>query len=420
MLILLVSAFSVNAVSPDYDIVNVEVNDIDISGTSFDVERGEELEVEVTLRGDSAVDNVRVEARIDGYEYGRISDVSDVFSVDPGVTFKRTLHLNVPFDIDASQLYTLRIEVFDKVNNEVLDLSLNLDERRHDVNFFDVLASPSTISAGRPLFVTAVLENLGEKKEENIKVTASIPELGVVTSVYLDELVTEGQETNERFDDDEESSRNVDLLLRIPEDANSGEYTLKVDAEFNRGHDLITATKKVTVKGAEKTATEAVVNVDSTSKKLSPGQEVTYKVMVANLGDTRGLFSVNVDGVEAFGSATVEPSFVTVEKDSTGEVLVKVKASDNAKAGNYNFVTRVSQDGKVLRELTMSARVEGPVRAVSGWDDLRKVLTVVFVILVVLLVVLGIVLAYKKMGEEEEASTPDVTQGQTYYYHPKR
>ena len=59
---------SVLATSPNYQIKQVEVNDLDITAiTNLDVERDEDLEIEVTLFGESTAngtvtDDVRIEA----------------------------------------------------------------------------------------------------------------------------------------------------------------------------------------------------------------------------------------------------------------------------------------------------------------------------------------------------------------------
>jgi len=195
MFVFLFSIVAVNAVSPDYDITRVEVNDEELTGRTLDVERGETFVVETTVLGINNVDDVSVSAEIQGYEYGDIRKRSNLFSVEAGLTYKKVLTLTIPEDIDASQIYTLRVEVEDDRNSEVFEVSLNIDEPRHNLAFNPlnggILVNPSVVTAGRPVFVTARIENLGEKKQDDILVRASIPKLGVSTEAFLDELVTE-------------------------------------------------------------------------------------------------------------------------------------------------------------------------------------------------------------------------------------
>ena len=419
LLTLVVGSVAVFAASPDYDIQSVKVNNVDLAGATFDVERGEVLNLEILVRGINTVDDVRVKAEIDGYEHGDIEDRTSLFEIEAGRLYKKTLNLVIPNDIDASEVYTLRVEVSDDDNEEEFNINLHIDEQRHNLGIFDVIVTPNgKVSAGRPIFVDTRIENLGSMKEEDVKVTVSIPELGVTASGYIDELVTEIAEDNGTSDDDEESSQSVNLALRIPEDALSGNYNVKVDVEFNRGNDIISTTESVSIEGVEVDEDEAVVSIDTTSKDVRYGEESTYKLMIANLGDERAVYSVEVDGEDLWANSRVEPSFVTVDPDSTAEVKVYLTAMKDASAGSHAFVVKVSEGKTLVREIALN----GNVIQSSVWGGIRQALTVIFVVLVVLLVVLGVVIAFKKMssdGFDEETTEPTISEGQTYYYYPR-
>ncbi len=419
MLLSLVISPAVFAASPDYDIQTVRVNNMDLAGATLNVERGDVLNLEVLINGINNVDDVRVRAEIDGYEHGDIEDRTALFDIEAGRLYKKTLNLVIPNDIDASETYTLRVTVTDDDNNEEFNVSLNVDEQRHNLGIFDVLVSPGGKAiAGRPLFVTARIENLGDMKEENVKVTASIPELGVSTSGYIDELITEAQEDSGTSDDDEENSQSIDLTLRIPDDAESGNYNVKIDVEFNRGNDLVSTSETVSIEGVEKKESNAIVSIDSTSKDVRSNAETSYKLMIANIGNERAVYSVEADGEDLWGNARVEPSFITVDPDSSAEVKVYLSAKKDASAGSHSFVVKVNEGKTLVQEMSLNANV---IQS-SVWGGLRQVLTVIFVVLVVLLVVLGIVIAFKKMSSEgfdEETTEPTITEGQTYYYYPR-
>lgn len=419
LLSLVIGSVAAFAVSPDYDVTDVKVNNVDLAGATFDVERGEVLNIEILINGINNVDDVRVKAEIDGYEHGDIEDRTSLFDVEAGKLYKKTLNLVIPNDIDASETYTLRVEVSDDDNQEEFNVNLHIDEQRHNLGIFDVLVNPSgKVEAGRPLFITARIENLGSMKEEDVKVTASISELGVSTSGYIDELITEKQEDIGTSDDDEENSQSIDLTLRIPDDAASGNYNVKIDVEFNRGNDVVSTTETISINGVDREESEAVVSIDSTSKDVRANEETAYRLMIANIGDERAVYSVSVDGSDLWANSRVEPSFVTVDPDSTADVKVLLAAKDEASAGSHSFVVRVNEGKTVAREISLNANVVES----SVWGGLRQVLTVIFVLLVVLLVVLGIIIAFKKMSSEgfdEETTEPTITEGQTYYYYPR-
>ncbi len=415
---------SVLATSPNYQIKQVEVNDLDITAiTNLDVERDEDLEIEVTLFGESTAngtvtDDVRIEAEIIGYEFGPISDITPVFSVDAGNTYKKTLHLHIPDDIDASQHYTLRIRVSDPLDEEEQSFTLNIDEQRHALNIFDVILSPTTVQAGKPFFGKVRVENLGEKEENDVKVVMSIPQLGISESGFIPELVSQQQELSEDFFQ-EQSSDQIEFILRIPEDAPSGEYTVQVDVIYNRGNSKVSQTRKILVQALpQAAAVETVINPESTSKTTKSGVEVMYRIMIANLGTEKGVYSIQLDGVQ-WADARVEPGFLTVLPDSTGEFAVFVTPMDSAEARTYTFNARVMLGTEVVSDVILQTKVEKAEEASAAPTTFKMVLAIIFAILVLVLIVLGVIIAIRKTQEADE-ETPTAAEGQTYYYSPKR
>ena len=433
------SVQGVNANSPNYDILSVEVNDmLAYSSTGanvvniLDVERGDTINIEVMVEGDAnissgVIDDVFVEAKIVGYEYGSISATEGPFSIEAGNTYHKMLTIQIPQDIDSSESYTLRVEVSDSIDEEQINFNLHIDEQRHSLNIFDVLLNPSsTISAGNPLFVSARLENLGEKKEEDIKVTVSIPALGISAVNYVDELVTQIQEAQEQFKENEESSRQIDLLLRIPGDAQSGTYEVRVDVEYDRGHSFISESLSLNVVGTEQEeqGVQTIVNSDSISKSGKTGEEVAYKIMIANLGEESALYSVQIDGVSTWGAVSVDPGFLTVVPDSTGEVNVRITPFDEEGGESHTWIARVMSGSEVVSEIAFTTKVDASEveQTAFAGDSLKTILAVIFGILVVVLIVLALIIAFRKATPNDSDSEPHsvLSEGQTYYYHPKK
>tara|TARA_Y100000310_G_scaffold343038_1_gene448860 strand:- start:3611 stop:4927 length:1317 start_codon:yes stop_codon:yes gene_type:complete len=416
------TAISVSAASGDYDFNHIQVDGLTMSNaTVLDFERGDRLDIEVYLDAFNDTDDVTITAKIMGYEFGSISDSTGQFSLDAGKTYKKTLTLEIPEDIDASEEYTLRIEASDQLDEITEEFTIHIDESRHGLKIYDVVLNPSsTIAAGNPLFVSVRLENLGEMEEDDVKITASIPDLGISAINYFDELNTEYQEQNENnFEQD--NSDQLDLLLRIPTDAATGTYELRIDVEYNRGYNFLSQSLNINVQGTEADeGVQTVVNSDSSSKATGAGSSVDYKVMMANLGSEPGVYSVQVDGVSAWGEVTVQPSFLTVMPDSTGEVTITVTPFDSTEDASYTWVAKVMLGSDVLSEVVFNTKVDAAEEmAAAKTDVLKTVLTIVFAILVVVLVVLALIIAFRKVRSEDEDSTS--LEGQTYYqYYPKR
>lgn len=408
----------VNAASNNYDIKSVEVNGAEITGTtSVYAERGEDVEVEVRILGTGDVEDVTIKAWIGGYEYGDVEDKTDMFDVVNGVTYVKELSLSVPDDIDGTEDYTLHVEVYDDDDEEEQSYNLDLwvEESRHKLEIQDIIFRPSaTVNAGRPLFATVRVKNVGDKKEEDLKVTISIPELGISTRDYIDELVSV-----EDDDDDEETSQSSDeLYLTIPEDAETGEYDVEVSVEYNKGHDVVSKKETISVVGVEKKAeTKAVISIDTTTQKIAQGEEKAYKLMFANLGEQKEIYSVEVAGVETWAGSRVEPAFLAVDADSTGELYVYLKAKEDAVVGTHILTVKIMSGTDVVKEVNLNAEVTAKEATVSG---LKTGLQIGFAVLVVLLIILVIIVAFRRIGggsleEEEKPLESNTAEGQTYY-----
>lgn len=445
VLVFLVSIIAVKAA--DYDITSVEVNGVSINVANPDaktlyVERSETLDLKVELVGTGNVEDVRVRAEIEGYD-DDISDRTSQFDIQPNLTYTKSLSLSVPNDIDSSEEYTLVITVADKADSTNLEIPLKIEEARHDLKISDVLLRPgSSIEAGKPLFVGVRVENLGAKKENDVKVSVTIPELGLSVADYLDRLYTEEQEDADS--DTKNSAQLDDLFVTIPEDVVAGDYKLVVKLSYNRGREEISAEKTISVicnkgtgagclecsttsgqttceSGNKQTSNvEAIVSIDTTTQTIAQGEGAVYKVAFANLGKTAKVYSLNVAGINSWATARVDPASIVVAPGETGEMYAYVSANENAAEGAHNFKIQVKSAGSVIKEVAVEANVTGATNG-FGWSNLRKGLMVTFIVLLVVLVVLGLIVAFGKWKKDDELvpEEPSTLEGQTYYNYPQ-
>lgn len=389
------------ATSTDYEISKVEINDIIPSTNAIYVERGETLDITVFVTGLNDIQDVKVRAWIEGYEYEDIEDSSDMFDLTANVDRAIPLKIYIPEDIEASEDYTLCIKVTDQNNNVQKEFPLRIEETRHKIKIQDVLFRPSnTIEAGRYLRTVVRLENIGARKEEDIKVTVSIPELGISTSDYIDELVAV-----ENDDDDEETSQSTnELVLQIPKNAETGDYEVKITAEYNRGHDIVVKKEIIHIEGKKVLGeAEAIISMDTSMKELPIGKETTYKVSFASLSDESAIYSVEVAGIETWASAKVEPAFITLEPEKAGELFVKITPNKDADLGSKIFTIKIKEGNTLIKEATINAEV---TKAGIDWSATKTVLEWGFGVLVIILIILGLIIAFKR-------KTPESTESET-------
>ena len=310
----------------DYTIEQVYVNGIEAEDSKVQVELGSTLQILVYLDGVTEGD-MNIRAWIGGYEYGLIQDVTDMFDVEEGVSYKKYLYLDIPEDMDASQDYTLYVEAYDDTDSEMLEFDLYLEDPRHSVVVKDVFLSSSQVEAGDYLGVKVRLQNLGENIERDIKITVSLE--GVSSRVYLEELGAKDSET-----DDELSSST--LYLTVPENL-EGDYMMQIEVEYNNGYSTITEYEWIRVAANQSYDEDALVSIASV-KDLKVGTESTFKVQITNLaseGKEYQLFVYGIDNVEYSDSVTVTAGrvgelYFTIDPQESGiqEVIVEVSSED--------------------------------------------------------------------------------------------
>ncbi|MDD5177786.1 MAG: hypothetical protein PHT54_00685 [Candidatus Nanoarchaeia archaeon] len=395
----------------------VEVCDIDYTAGAIYVERGESCSVVVELVGtvvkdypeekDARLRDLKVKAWVGGYEYDDIEDTTSAFDVENGVTYRKELTLEFPDDMQATTDYTLNVEVYNKDYSEKLyTQTLRVKEKRHSLAIQDVIIRPSsTIEAGRPLFATVRVENMGDRKEEDIQVNVEIPSLGVSARDYLDELSSdEDSDAREDNEDEEDSASSDEIYLKIPENAMTGAYDVVVKVVYSRGHEEVTKTETIYVVGKTQVIEEgkALVNVDAVSKTGSQGDSVNYKVMIANLNGAKHVYTVEAVGADLFANVAVQPGFVTIDKGNVGESMVNLNVKEDATAGAHQFTIKVKADDMIVAEKTITL----DIKENGAGEKTKKALAIGFGILVVLLVILALVLAFNKMkgaGSEGES-----------------
>lgn len=405
---------------PSFNFNQIEVDGVDVLGTNqnIHVERDSTVEIRSEFMSNIHSDRVRVKAWIGGFEFGDVSDRTGIFTVELGIVYSKTLLLKIPNDIELDEEdFRLHVEIFDNegVSREET-FRLAIRKERHSLNLLDVIFFPSdTVEAGRSLRAEVRVENLGERKEEDILVKASIPKLGVSARDFIEELVSSEGDTD---DDDEETSGSAELMLLIPKNAKSGEYEVEISVEFNRGHDVISEKRTILVEGAKAAVivpAEAIISVDATSQNIVQGSEIPYRIMLANLGDERVVYSLQVSGTEGWATTRLSSAFVSVDSNAAGEVVLYVKANEDASLGGRTFNVKIMSNGEEVKQLTLNANIVSRTVAPTRFEDLQRGLLVGFVILVIILIILGLVIAFRRVSERSAAEEPETVEGQTYY-----
>jgi len=255
-------------VSTNYAVDDIYLNGLNAQDGTLYVERGEILPITVYMTGLGETKDVNIKVWIGGYEYDNVYTTSAMFDVEDGVTYRKNLNLQLPDDMNAEQVYTVYFEIYDDEDHVREEASIMVSKERHDVRIQDIVVDNS-VDAGDYTTVTVRLENMGDHKEEDIKVTVSSEDLGIEFSTYMDELTN-----NEIDNEDEESTGEVSLVFEVPVEAD-GTYDLDVAVVYNNGYSEVLGSEALNVNGQEETASQGTVVVQDNTVESDDTSFVT-------------------------------------------------------------------------------------------------------------------------------------------------
>jgi hypothetical protein len=245
--ILLIALLATSAAALPIGIEKVEIDDTTVNeGTvRLDVERGQEIEIEITLVATEDIEDVEIKAFISGYEYNSYDTIADSIGpidMDADVRYKKTLNVELPEDVEGDD-YQLRLIISDRNGEDMIvqNYQIKIDLPRHQLKIKDITFHPtSTVKAGTALLGQVRIENQGEKDEDDVMVKMMIPDLGITATDYIDEIESGEQEETE------------EMYLRLPECAEAGVYQIQVYVGYDNNHKKALGTGHIQVEANDR------------------------------------------------------------------------------------------------------------------------------------------------------------------------
>lgn len=399
----------------------VKVNGDEVSETStnfvLDVDRGDNLDINIRLSAPENHNDVQVEAVLRGIDSSdSVDDISETFDMKTNVSYTKKLTLPLIQKIKQDQ-YKLRIRISDRDSVTVeKTYELDIGTQRHSVEIRDIVLSPNTeVKAGRALLATVRVRNRGEQAEDGVKIVVSIPKLGVSAADFIDRLEKEG--------DKDDQATSEEMFLRIPDDAETGEYTVRTELFFDDGDKKAVKESVISVLGEELVAvadnqkpkaedrTIITVAVDKQSA-VKGGAEAAYPIALTNAGSSSKTYTITADGA-TWATLRVSPSNVLViGAGETKAFTVYASAKANALPGDQTFTVTVTSGDKTLKQLPLSINVQEAAATKSSASKLKGSLEIGLVVLVILLVIIGLIIGFSKLRGDDEEEKGDE---KTYY-----
>ncbi|MBN2421695.1 hypothetical protein JXB41_00590 [Candidatus Woesearchaeota archaeon] len=396
----------------------VEINGEDVPEDKegrVKVDRGEELEIKVKIKATEKVENVQIDAQIIGYERKSLYDSTGLFDLKANDVDTFYLSIVIPDDMDLDDdKYKLRIYINNQ-DGETQKYSYNLRiaSLRHSVVIKDIVLDPSNeVVSGRGLLASVRVKNMGDRDEEGIKISVSIPALGLEASEYIDELELD------------ESTTSEDLYLRIPKCVDEGTYVVKAKVEYDDGYETNSKETSIDILedetcdyGSSSEEEKTIITVPGKQDIKQNEGGVVYPIMISNTGATSKTYTLSVAGVDSWGTYRIDPSnVIVVNGRKTQTAYLYLSANEDASVGEKIFMVSIESAGETeqvpLTVNIVEGKEEKPAPA-GDWESIKKGLEIGLVVLVVLLVILGLIVGFNKLkGSEEE---PEEISGQTYY-----
>jgi uncharacterized membrane protein len=244
------------------------------------------------------------------------------------------------------------------------------------------------------VYADVVVKNTGNHDLEDVYVKATIKELGITGTQYIDVLVPV------RTHDDAQS-REVTIPLSLPANVQPGTYTIEVKA-YNDDVESVSVSQQFVISG-QQASSNVEVTTSTTRQDLVQGKAVAYTFIVKNTGTTTQSFTLDATGLEGWATTQMNPSTFSLAAGESKLVSVYVTSKEDAIVAEHLFTVKVNY-GSETKTLNFVANVtEGKTASL----DLKTILMIVGIVLAVAIIILLIVLLAQKSrsdGEKPEES----------------
>lgn len=371
---------------------SVEVEGMSVNGSGdIGVVAGETISVKIAFTALENASNVKIEAEVEGEKISNDETIGP-FDVEEGKRYVRTLNVKLPYELkdQISDDVILNLKLWNgNFRTEYPEITMRIQRDAYNAGIMSISAEQS-VEAGEIFPVDIVLKNTGYNDLDDLYVTLRIPELEIEKTSYFGDIVAVE-------DDDNEDYVKGRFYVSIPYTAQSGTYTIEVEAT----NDDLSVTKSRQIIVGNDFPSNVIVT-SGANKVVSTGEESQYSLLLVNPTNQLKVYRVVTEpACEANCNLLVsaESAVVAVPAGLSKSVAINAVAQ---KEGEYTFNVNVFSGEKLEQVVSFGLTAEG--RATSPVAVLTIVLAIIFVVLLVVL----IVLLGKKPQKTEEF-------GESYY-----
>ncbi len=365
--------------------VHIQGSPVNTWGTTkLNVYQDEKINVEFELVALDDLEDIEAEVTINGFDYTRDSDLSEILgpiNMVDNARYQFEANLKLPSKVE-DDTYKLRIHLFDRTHDmkaRTFELAINRPD--HEIAIREIITTPEyEVKAGRALLVDLGIKNQGQYDEEHLKISLKVPELKISNTFYLDDLESGELDYAE------------DALLMIPMSAESGVYELVASVEYYEQELETSTTHKFEVIEGDSfnfASTEATVQAVNNEQSGYVETKLEYQIVLDNPGKSSVSYTIKPKLVD-WANYEIQPSsLVVVGPESSEVVKFFVVPKDNG-VGNHALIVDISTD-KASAQIPLQANVyEANIsdeKSSSDFDFLKVILIMILFIVCFLLVI---------------------------------
>ncbi len=394
--------------------VEVENNDIVEGRTNFialSAKKDLSLTVKFTPREDLR------QAHIDAvmtFENGdSVSDTALTFDALKGQETTKTFKLLMINSKFAQGNFDLKLSFVDEDGNTLeKNYQVKITPQKNPFAASLISLSPEDgVQAGKSLGVSINLRNTGVQPLEGIVLKVSIPELDVSSLRFIDQF---------------KDGQTADFVLKIPENAAAGTYTLKTEIKSQLSGNTETREIPVSVvgKSVQAPVNQLAVSVPFFEQNLNnDGSEVVYPITLRNNGMQSNAYTLLLTGNDNVNLRLGESNVFII--GASESKTVNVYASSTGKStGKQTFFADIKSGDKLLNQVVLRANIT-TATGLGYFSGFKSALMIILIVAAILLAGIGLFFGFAKNmqpgnNQAEESNNladeiPDTAEGEAYY-----
>jgi len=377
------------------------------------------FEVEIKNSGSQEVDDVVAEIGLFDSEGNNVvgdltfsgdnDESADLGAIDSRDRGTATFTFQVPADMNLGD-YKLAIKAYSDYEGEdnmcvdtardfgsnsfyrPIKISSETDDGKQ-IAFDNIRLTPTTeATCGDTITLTFDVVNIGDKDQDQVKVTLANAELNIAQSLEIKNNLNKGdKETNQKF------------TFTVPQGLQNKEYKLELSAEYgyskSRGEysDSLDNPYEISLNvigcNAQTEASLAQIDVAPLSNEAVAGQDIAVTSIIKNIGTQSNIYVVGATGFESWATLkSASDRIITLAPGESKQVDMTFTINSDA-SGSKTFSIQTIANGKTDSK-TISVQIASGNSSFSGFSlggsTLLWIVGIVNVILLVLIIIIAI------------------------------